>query len=104
MDIKTVENFLEAADYKDISLYLLSRQEAKLLVEMLGSCQLIRHWETEGDFSLAGLCSLLVNYFFALYGSQECSGMSCTPQGGVGSGGCQFLLFPQLAFSSLLSK
>ena len=53
-DIKTVGNFLEAADYKDISLYLLSLQEAKLVIEMLGSCQLLRHWETEGDFSLAG--------------------------------------------------
>ena len=30
--------------------------------------------------------------------------MSHTPHGGVGSGGCQFLLCPQLAFSSLLSK
>ena len=58
MDIKTVGNFLEAADYKDISLYLLSLQEAKLLIEMLGSCKLLRHWETEGHLSLAGLWCL----------------------------------------------
>ena len=58
MNIKTVGNFLEAAEYKDISLYLLSLQEAKLLIEMLGSCKLLRHWETEGDLSLAGLWCL----------------------------------------------
>ena len=58
MNIKTVGNFLEAADFKDISLYVLYLQEAKLLIEMLGSCKLLRHWETEGRLSLAGLWCL----------------------------------------------